>query len=66
MRDCVDVLTIVHPCFADNPVSVRGGYELGLGAFRCVYDEARVDVELLFCLGLGTGFGAVEEDARCA
>ena len=55
---------IVQPCFA-GACSVRGGYELGLGAFTCVYDEASVDEEL-FWWGFGTGFGAEdEEDLEC-
>lgn len=40
---------------------MRGGYELGLGALTCVYDEASV-LDELFALGLGTGFGAVDVD----
>ena len=62
---CVDVWTIVHPCFTAPPCSVWDGYEPGLGACRCVYDDASVEVEL-FCLGLGTGLGAVDADARWA
>lgn len=41
---------------------LRGGYELGFGAFRCVYEKAReVEEGLSDVMGLGTGFGAVVE-----
>lgn len=37
---------------------MRGGYELGLGAFKCVYEDASVD-EDVFNAGLTTGRAAV-------
>lgn len=54
-------MTIVHPFFGVGGSSDRGGYELGSGAFKCVYENARVEEDELL-LGLGTGFGAVVED----
>lgn len=52
---------MVQPFFVGCGCSPLGGYELGLGAWRWVYEEARVDEEELFCPVLGTGFGELEE-----
>lgn len=56
----VDFRTIVHPLFCCCTASGLGGYELGLGALRWVYEKARVDEEA--AAGRGTGFGLVAVD----
>jgi hypothetical protein len=56
--------TTVQPFLIGGDSSARG-YELGLGACRCVYDDESVDDDE-FIAGRGTGRGAlVDEIGGC-